>query len=101
MPCLNVRSKQYAQAAGGKGSFWSTKEAAEAATNRQVEIVKVDNALAGLANLKQVELAILQVQCCNKTNSRGFKKANGITEGFLVSTAKVQKVQLHEKAQHI
>ena len=78
-----------AQKAGGRGSFWETKEAAEAATNRQVEIVKVDNALAGLANFKTGRISNpAGAMYTTKPIAEALKRANGITEGFLVSAAR-------------
>ena len=84
-----LEASNAAQAAGGKGSFWSTKEAAEAATNRQVEIVKVDNALAGLAEFKTGRISNpAGAMFTTKPIAEALKRANGITEGFLVSTAR-------------
>jgi len=78
-----------AQKAGGRGSFWSTKEAAETATNRQVEIVKVDNALAGLTNFKTGRISNpAGAMYTTKPIAEALKRANGITEGFLVSAAR-------------
>ena len=84
-----LEASNAAQAAGGKGSFWSTKEAAERATNNQVEIVKVDNALAGLANFKTGRISNpAGAMYTTKPIAEALKRANGITEGFLVSTAR-------------
>ena len=84
-----LETSNAAQKAGGKGSFWSTKEAAEAATNRQVEIVKVDNSLAGLANFKTGRISNpAGAMFTTKPIAEALKRANGITEGFLVSTAR-------------
>jgi hypothetical protein len=82
-------AKQIMKDADIPGSFWSTKEAAEAATNRQVEIVKVDSSLAGLTEFKTGRISNpAGAMFTTKPIAEALKRANGITEGFLVSTAR-------------
>ncbi len=40
------------QAAGGKGSFWNSRQEARDATNNAVKIVKLDDKLSGLAEFR-------------------------------------------------
>ena len=72
------------QAQGGRGSFWDSIEAAKAATNSQAKIVKVDNALAGMAEFKSGKISNpLGGMFTTADTAEALKRMNGITEGYL------------------
>jgi hypothetical protein len=73
-----------AQAQGSRGSFWDSIEAAKAATNNQAKIVKVDNALAGMAEFKSGKISNpLGGMFTTADTAEALKRMNGITEGYL------------------
>jgi len=73
------------QAQGGKGSFWNSRQEAEAATNGVVKIVKLNNKLSGLADFKAGRISNpLGSKYTTVDIADGLAKANGLTEGYFV-----------------
>ena len=77
------------QAQGGKGSFWNSRQEAEAATNGVVKIVKLNNKLSGLADFKAGRISNpLGSKYTTVDIADGLAKANGLTEGFFVQAVR-------------
>ena len=73
------------QAQGGKGSFWNSRQEAEAATNGVVKIVKLNDKLSGLADFKAGRISNpLGSKYTTVDIADGLAKANGLTEGYFV-----------------
>jgi len=73
------------QAAGGKGSFWNSRQEARDATNNVVKIVKLDNKLSGLADFRAGRISNpLGQKYTTEAIADGLAKANGLTEGYFV-----------------
>ena len=78
-----------AQLQGSKGSFWDSIEAAKAATNNQANIVKVDNALAGMTEFKSGRVSNpLGGMYTTADTAEALKRMNGLTEGFLTAAVR-------------
>ena len=78
-----------AQLQGARGSFWDSVEAAKAATNGQAKIVKVDDALAGMAEFKAGKASNpLGGMFTTADTAEALKRMNGITEGFLTAAVR-------------
>jgi len=74
------------QKEGGIGSFWKTKDEAFAATNRTVEIVKIDDVFGELLDFKAGQIANpLATRYTTRPIAEALLRANGITEGFFTS----------------
>ena len=77
------------QAQGGKGSFWNSRQEAEAATNGVVKIVKLNDKLSGLADFKAGRISNpLGSKYTTVDIADGLAKANGLTEGFFVQAVR-------------
>jgi hypothetical protein len=78
-----------AQAQGSRGSFWDSIEAAKAATNNQAKIVKVDNALAGMAEFKAGKASNpLGGMFTTADTAEALKRMNGLTEGAFTAAVR-------------
>jgi hypothetical protein len=78
-----------AQLQGSRGSFWDSIEAAKAATNNQANIVKVDNALAGMTEFKSGRVSNpLGGMYTTADTAEALKRMNGLTEGFLTAAVR-------------
>ena len=78
-----------AQAAGERGAFWETKEAARAATNGVVEIVPVNKNLDGLGKIAGEDIVNpLNPLFTTKDIADGLAVANHLKDTYLTSFAK-------------
>ena len=82
-------SNRKLQANGERGAFWETREAAEEATNRAVDIVPVKDTLSGLGKVSGEDvLNPLHNLYTTKDIADGLALANSLKDDFLTSFAK-------------